>query len=319
MFIKNLDYLSPRVTFYHKGFLSHSSICSGILSIIAIVFVIILAVYYFLEIIDKKDPKTFYLHSLIEEAGVYQFNTSSLFHFINQIQIFKGKTIYEDLDFTTFSIIGSQLYGNNHLNSAKYNGIKSFDHWLYGYCNKEINTKGLDDLITYTFFNKSACIKKYYNSTEGQYYDIGDPKFSWPIIGHGTFTNHNDLFGIYIQKCNNETIKHILGNGYQCKNDSELDNYFDVKGTRFFHLYFVNNYVNISNYKNPYFSYFYRMEIQLNLKEYSINEINFYEVDVITHDGLIFNNIKENISYIYDRDSVNIFEKGTKDIYVGFC
>ena len=151
MFIKNLDYLSPRVTFYHKGFLSHSSICSGILSIIAIVFVIILAVYYFLEIIDKKDPKTFYLHSLIEEAGVYQFNTSSLFHFINQIQIFKGKTIYEDLDFTTFSIIGSQLYGNNHLNSAKYNGIKSFDHWLYGYCNKEINTKGLDDLTLYLF------------------------------------------------------------------------------------------------------------------------------------------------------------------------
>ena len=61
------------------------------------------------------------------------------------------------------------------------------------------------------------------------------------------------------------------------------------------------------------------MEIQLNLKEYTINEINFNEVDVITHDGLIFDNIKENISYIYDRDSVNIFEKGTKDIYVGFC
>ena len=59
MFIKNLDYLSPRVTFYHKGFLSHSSICSGILSIIAIVFVIILVVYYFLEIIDKKIQKHF--------------------------------------------------------------------------------------------------------------------------------------------------------------------------------------------------------------------------------------------------------------------
>ena len=69
------------------------------------------------------------------------------------------KKIYEDIDFTTFSIIGSQLYGNNHLNTAKYNGIKSFDHWLYGYCNKEINTKGLDDLTLY-FLDKYFLLKK---------------------------------------------------------------------------------------------------------------------------------------------------------------
>ena len=319
MFIKYLDYLSPKVTFYHKGFLSHSSILSGILSIISILFVIVLAVYYILDIIKKTEPKTFYLHSFLEDAGIYQLNSSTLFHFVDLIQIYKGKTIYEGIDFSAVSIIGSQLYGNNHLNSAKFNGLESFDHWVYGYCNKEINTKGLDDLITYEFFNKSACIKKYYNSTEHQYYDIGHPKFSWPIIAHGTFNDHNELYGIYVQKCNNKTIRHALGDDYQCKNDSEIENYFDVKGTRFFHLYFINNYVDISNYEKPYINYFYRIENQLSSKQYSLNEMNISPTVVNTNDGLIFDNKKENISYIFDRDNVYIFDKGTKDIYVGFC
>ena len=318
MFIKYLDFLSPRITFYHKGFLSHSSISSGILSIIAVIFVIILGIHFSLDIIRKINPKTFYLHSFVADAGIYQLNSSSLFHYISIIQIFEGKTIYEELDLEAFSIIGAQLYGNNFLNNAKYNGIKSFDHWLYGYCNKEINTKGLDNLISDKMFNKSVCIKKYYNSTESQYYDIGDPKFSWPIIGHGSFNENYKLYGIYIQKCNNNTIKHILGNDYQCKNDLEIDNYFNVKGTRYFHLHFINNYIDISNYENPYFNYFYRMETQLNKKQYTFHELYFNPTLVKTDDGLIINNIKENISYIFDRDNTYNFETGTRDIYVGF-
>ena len=318
MFIKYLDFLSPRITFYHKGFLSHSSISSGILSIIAVIFVIILGIHFSLDIIRKINPKTFYLHSFVADAGIYQLNSSSLFHYISIIQIFEGKTIYEELDLEAFTIIGAQLYGNNFLNNAKYNGIESLDHWLYGYCNKEINTKGLDNLISDKMFNKSVCIKKYYNSTERQYYDIGDPKFSWPIIAHGSFNENYKLYGIYIQKCNNNTIKHILGNDYQCKNDLEIGNYFDVKGTRYFHLHFINNYINISNYENPYFNYFYRMETQLNKKQYTFHELYFNPTLVKTDDGLIINNIKENISYIFDRDNTYNFETGTRDIYVGF-
>ena len=319
MFIKYLDYLSPRITFYHKGLLSHSSISSGILSIIAVISVILLGINFSFEIIRKTNPKTFYLHSFIPDAGIFELNSSSLFHYISNIQIYKGETIYEELDLEAFSIIGAQLYGNNFLNNVKNNGLETFDHWLYGYCNKEINTKGLDNLISYKMFNKSACIKRYYNSTEQQYYDIGDPKFSWPIIGHGSFSNHDKLYGIYIQKCNNKTIKHVLGNDYQCKNDLEIETYFNIKGTRFFHLYFINNYIDISNYENPYFNYFYRMEIQLNLKQYIINELHFKPALVKTDDGLIFNKTKENISYIFDRDNTYTFDTGTKDIYAGFC
>ena len=126
-------------------------------------------------------------------------------------------------------------------------------------------------------------------------------------------------YGIYIQKCNNRTIKHVLGNDYQCKNNSEIESYFDIKGTRFFHLYFINNYVDISNYENPYFNYFYRIETQFSAKQYTINELHFTPSLVKTDNGLIFNNTKENISYIFDRENAYIFDTGTKDIYVGFC
>ena len=153
MFIKYLDFLSPTITFYYKGFLSHSSILSGILSIIAIIFVIILSVYFSLDIIKKANPKTFYLHSFVADAGIYQLNSSSLFHYISTIQIYKGEVIYEELDLEAFSIVGAQLYGNNFINNAKNNGILNFDHWLYGYCNKEINAKGLDNLTFYFKIN----------------------------------------------------------------------------------------------------------------------------------------------------------------------
>ena len=40
---------------------------------------------------------------------------------------------------------------------------------------------------------------------------------------------------------------------------------------------------------------------------------------VKTDNGLIFNNTKENISYIFERENAYIFDTGTKDIDIGFC
>ena len=90
MFIRNLDYLSPYVTFYYKGNLSHSSIFSGILSIISITFIIVLAVYYILDIIKKTSPNTFYFNNFIEDAGAFHLNQTSLFHFIKSVKNYKG-------------------------------------------------------------------------------------------------------------------------------------------------------------------------------------------------------------------------------------
>ena len=43
------------------------------------------------------------------------------------------------------------MYIDTFLNNQRRGGIQTFDHWIYGYWNKKINTEGLDDLITYDF------------------------------------------------------------------------------------------------------------------------------------------------------------------------
>lgn len=54
MFIKYLDFISPPITFHHKGHLSHFSVVSGIISIISFVIIFIIAIQFSLEIIKRK-------------------------------------------------------------------------------------------------------------------------------------------------------------------------------------------------------------------------------------------------------------------------
>ena len=82
MFIQKFDYLSPRITFYHKEKKSHSSIFSGFLSIIFFLIKIISGIYYSLDLIQRKDLKAFFYNTYIEDAPIIPLNSSSLFHFL---------------------------------------------------------------------------------------------------------------------------------------------------------------------------------------------------------------------------------------------
>ena len=313
MFIRQLDYLSPYVTFYHKGNLSHNSIFSGILSIVAITFVIILAVYYALEIINRTDPNTFYFNSFIEDAGLFFINRTTLFHFIKNMKNVQGNTINVGFDFTTFNIIGSYVYYNNFIMPPPF----FFDHWLYGNCDKETNTEGLDDILTDDLLEKAACIQKYYNATEGNYYSIGDPQFIWPNISHGTFNEKNVLYNVMIRPCDNRLIGEILGKGSHCQVGN---NYFNENGTKVLHFYFINNYINILNYENPNTHFFYRIETPFSSSQYTVNDINIAPALVKTHNGLIFDNIKEETSYIFDRNDVYIEDNTpATNLYMVYC
>ena len=299
MFIRQLDFLSPYITLYHKGDLSHNSIFSGILSIITIILLVVLALYYVLEIINRTNPNAFYFNRFIEEAGFFYLNRTTLFHFIRNIKNIQGNTINVGFDYTTFNIIGSYVYYNNFIMPPPF----VFDHWLYGNCDKETNTEGLDDILTDDLLQKAACVRKYYNASEGKYYSIGDPQFIWPNISHGTFNEKNVLYNIMIRPCDNRLIGQILGEGSHCQIGN---NYFDEDGTKVLHFYFINNYINILNYDNPNTHFFYRIESPFSSSQYTVNDINIAPALVKTHNGLIFDNIKEETSYIFDRNDVYI-------------
>ena len=320
MFFRYLDYLSPHITFYYKGYLSHSSIISGILSIVAIVFVIILIVYFSLDIIQRNNPNTFYFNTFVEDSGIYELNRSSLFHFINFIENSKGNFVYKKFDFSLFNIIGMQVYVDNFINNIQKEGnLFLFDHWIYGYCDINKNIEGLEHLITYDFFGNCACIQKYYNKDKGQYFDIGDPNFVWPTIEHGTFNSNNKLYGIYIQKCQNDIISNLFGSDYQCKNSTEIEEFLDINKSRFFHFYFINNYINILNYSNPNNQFFYRLESPLHKLQYSSNDININPSYIKTHYGLVLDRTKVLQSYIFDRNDVYISERKGKNLFMSYC
>ena len=203
MFIKRLDFLSPPITFYHQGLLFHSSFVSGILSIISIVFIFNYILYYSMELIQKKNPKSFSYSTFIEDSGIFPMNSSSLFHFIS-VSSKENDLTNKGIDFSLFRIIGLEDYFQIYLNDN--NNLSNYNHWLYGKCNGIIDNEELGNLIQFDFFERSACIIKYFNKEEQKYYNIGDPKFRWPIIAHGTYSNNVKLYNIIVEKCERSSL-----------------------------------------------------------------------------------------------------------------
>ena len=313
MFIKKLDYLSPPVTFYHQGLLSHASILSGIISIFSIIGIISFAVYFSLDIINKNDPKTFSFNSFIEDAGIFPINASSLFHFISMASL-SSNYLNDGVDFTTFNIIGFEEYYETYLYDKN---LTNFNHWLYGRCSNQTDTEGISTLINYEYFERSACIRKYFSKIDQKYYNTGDPKFKWPIISNGTFNKNYGLYNIIIERCQNNIIKLILGEGHECQKSSEFEELyqnFTIYGESF--IYFINHYVDILNYTNPYKKYFYVVESFLPKNSFITNHLNFNPSIIETHNGLIFDSMEEKNAHIYDRNDVFITDKS--DIFMAY-
>ena len=315
MFLKNVDHLSPRITFYYKEVKSHSSVLSGILSTIFFIIKIILGVYYSLELIERKNPTAFYYNTFIEDAPSFPLNSSSLFHFLT-LENKEKEIINEGIDFTKFRIIGFEVYFENVIHNPA--GLKVVNHWIYGNCNSD-DVEGINYLINYDFFEKAACIKKYFDINEQKYYNIGESKFRWPVMAHGGNNPNNQFYSIYMGKCQEDTLKLILGEGHHCKTDSEINEYFKRRGAKVLDFYFVDNYVNILHYKKPLTKYIYKIETTIYQNQYSINNINFNPATIETNNGLFTEKIKQEISYIFQRNDVFISETNGLDIYSAFC
>ena len=314
MFFKYLDLLSPPITFYYNGLSSHSSISSGILNILSYLIILSCAGYFLSLISQRKNPKIFYSNNFFEDAGTYDINSSSLFHFIN---IESKSRYFENLgfDFFKFRVMGLDRYFEHYLYSKN---ISHFDHWLYGKCSNENYTKNISGLEDFDFFGESACISKYYNRAEKKYYNVGESGFKWPKIAHGKNNKNNTAYNIIISRCNDDSLKLILGDDYQCDNDTEFENYFNSSTPKLFNFYFKNNYVNILNYKSPYSSFFDKLESRMDFEKFYINSINFNPIKVKTNDGLMIDNINDNISYTFENCDVISEERKGLDGYVGF-
>ena len=299
MFIKRLDFISPPVTIYYQGYLSHSSIISGIISIISISFILALAIYFSLDIIKREDPNVFSYNSFTEDAGIFPVNSSGIFHFISMGTLPDNFEI-NGVNFTDFRIIGFEESSEYYLKDGDLYGR---NHWLYGQCNNKTDTEGIGYLIDYSFFEKSACIRKYYSTEDKKYYDSNEPKFRWPEITHGTYHKDFKVYRVVVEKCNEESLNVITGGGKQCRNFYDSDNL----NTTFYgiiYFYFVNHYIDALNYENPNIKFIYLIDGSIVQNSYISNNLNIHPTIVKTHNGLIFDNTEEKTGFLLDRNDV---------------
>ena len=107
-FLNKIDFLTPEITLYQQGMLAHSSYISGIFSLLTVIIVILIAISYSIDFLERKNPTAYFFQTFVQDAGEYPINNSSFIHYINMV-VNTSKIQVEKFDFNTFKIIGTEL------------------------------------------------------------------------------------------------------------------------------------------------------------------------------------------------------------------
>ena len=300
MIFKKLDMLSPPITLFFKGDNIHSSIFSGILTIVAYVIIFIFGVYYSLEFIQKKNPSVFFFDRYTEDSGEYTLNSSSIFHYI-ELRYSSNENLLSPIDFKMIRIIGLE---NITIDNYPTTNLLNTPHWLYGFCNNSTDTENIGYLITTESFFSCACIRKYYNPKTKQYYSTNDNNFIWPSIRHGMSNNNPSYYGVVVEKCKNDELRTKSGLG-PCNDIDEINNFIY---SHIIIMYLIDHYSDVLNYHKPFKKYFYSVGNLLFPNSYTVNNMNFNPSMIKSHNGIFFDNVIEQLSYLFTQN-----EKVTMD------
>ena len=294
MFFKKCDVISPPITLYFKRYPIHSSIFSGILSIISYTLVLCYGIYKIILYINKANPNIYYYTKFIEDAGIFPLNSSSLFHFI-KLGDTKNNKNNKNLDFESIRIFGFEYTIDNYISN---NDLSKYNHWLYGPCNNN-DMKNVEELIIQEFPEKSACIRQYFNVENQKYYNISDKNFKWPALLHGCSNDNRVNYGIIIEKCRNNSLKN------NCKPEFEIESYIL---NSFAILYFVDSYADVLNYKNPYVKYLHKLTNGFFSNSFTINNLNFNPTIITSNNGAFINYKHSQESYQFIQNEKTIGE-----------
>ena len=309
MFFKKLDTISPPVTIYFKGDLSHSSIFSGILSLIVFLISSFFGIQYAKDFLLHKDPKVYFYNRYIEDAGEFPINSSAIFSFIQIIDTESNTP--KQTDFNSLRIIGIEttidLYKEN-------NDLSEYNHWIYGKCNNNTDTQGIGHLIEFENFTDSACIRKYYNKEHKKYYQTNDINFVWPNLIHGCSHPQRTFYGIIVEKCRNDSMK-MLNDEEYCNPPENITDYIKKSSLN---LQLIDNYADVLNYDHPFTKYFYSVSSGLFEESFTTNHLNFNPMTLISNDAIFFERIKKSFSYAFHQNEKTTSSSDNSGIYVGF-
>ena len=302
------DFVSPSITLYYHGQTSHSSIISIIISFIAVIVLIILTIVFSLDFLLHKNPTTYYYRKYVEDIGIYPLNSSSVFHFM----AFATEGIF---DTRAFSIIGIRegldvlLETNNETN---------FNHWIYEYCNETDAGNFYDLLGNYSkYYAYGLCVKKYFNKTSQKIKTSFDSDFEYPTMEHGASNTEEKNYGIYILRCQNNTVI----NNNSCYDDSTSHEI--IMNAINYQIFFIDQYIDVENYHHPFQYFFHKIYNILTPISFTLNYLNFHTSQLKTQIGIVFDEIKEERSYVYETNEKQVTTRDdtNNNIYGGwyFC
>ena len=290
MFIKNFDLFSNQITLFFNHNDKHSSIFSGILSIIYFIIIFYFCILFSLDFLLKRNPNAFFYKRYVNEVGKFTLDPNGIFHFIS----FNSDKEYGiEIDKRAFTIIG--VTENDSIMQEK-NNITLYDHWIYESCD-QVDVMKLKKYFTNEikeYYYNSLCIKKFYNKTTKQIILKGNNDFSFPFLEHGSSKLNNKIYGIYIQMCQNDTII----NDNNCYPVNIILN--KLKSILNYGITFLESYIDVQNYNQPIQKVFHRLTNEFNEKVFTLNHLNFYPIIVNTHSGIIFDTLTTKNSYNFN-------------------
>ena len=289
--------LSPPITLYYSEEGTHSSILSGLLTVIVYVIVFVAAVYYMLNFIERKSPKAYFFNKYTEDAGTFPVNASSMFNFIQIVNTESNEPI--PFPFDAFKVIGfDDAYNEDYMTTPTNEFIASKDHWIYGNCNNDSDTEGISELINFQYFEQSACIRKYYDHETKNYYNTDQPGFRWPIIEKGCSNPERTYYGIIIQRCDKAPSKlKEVEEPSKC-----IENIDKVISEVSLNYQIINHFADMLNYDKPFTKIFQSITSAITDKNYISQNLNFNPANLYTYNGYFFENKVEEISYIFTQN-----------------
>ena len=301
---KQLDNLSPKIVLFYKGFESHSSSISGIITILTYLSILILGLIFSIDFVFKKNPTAYFYNKFIYDTGVFSFDNTGIFHFIKLAD-------NENLNYFNSSIIIIGLHENTNIANPNFN-ISLYDHWVYEPCNNQ----HIGDLKDYlndieTAFYNSHCINKFYNKATKKLININDSNFKYPKIEHGSSNPNSKPYGIYILRCqnNSELNKTCDDENISDKTAIEIDT---------IHIFFIDHYIDVTNYRYPLTNFYHKISNKIVLSSYTINHLNFSPLKLNTHTGIITNSNSELISFNFDLNEKLTTKEENTGIYGSF-
>ena len=301
-FIKKFDMISPPITLYFKGEDQHSSIFSGILSIIIGLLILAATIYYFLGFINKDNPKSYFFTRYIEDAGDFPLNSSSIFNYIQFID--KKDNTKMGFDFNSLVAVGvDDLYYEEYMKDP--NKISTVDHWIYGHCNYGTDIQGIEYLIDHSIYNNSACIRSYYDKSKDKYFNTNEFGFRWPMLEKGMSNKNSTYYGIIVQRCD-KAPEYIKSKVPQCKSSTEINEYISTISLKY---QIVDHYADMLNYDMPFTKYFYEITSAVTDGIYIINHLNFNPASMLTHNGFFFDHKVVEHSYFFTQNEKHTIDQ----------